>query len=122
MALTKKQMLETYAALMSERDLLRRYFWDSRMKLRPEACVTLPWYEFKIRFSVYSTKSASGGYIVTDEVQHGKVTMSNVEYWEEYRARVNALPFDGTETTNLMKPAVEKLRGMLARAEETVQS
>lgn len=114
--LTKKAKLETFDALQRRHDLLERYFWDSRNKLTPDAVVHEKAGKDHAKLSVYGTERGDGGYIVV-ELNPG---MPTVCYYDEWRSKVQALPFAG-EYTHMMKRAAETLRVKLYRAVLTAE-
>jgi hypothetical protein len=108
---TKKHKIESFDAMERERDLLQRYFWDSRAGVKPDAVSRQrnPDGDDKAKFSVYGTLLACGGYIV---IEFDPGTPS-IQYLDDFRQYAKGLPmYEGY--SGMVKRAEEELTRILA--------
>ncbi len=116
--MTKKGMIENFPRVESERDLLQRYFWDSRAARKPAVHVNLSipneGRKDRFTFSVYEPTAGHGGYIVIDQQPGG---MPVIHWWEQFAEDVRRMPYDGTDYTFMLKSAVEVLAREVRKAQ-----
>lgn len=111
--MTQKQKIQQFDTVARKRDLLERYFWDSRGgPLVADAKYSARVDDIKIRFAVYRVDAAHGGYIIIDQTVDKQDAGASIEYWESYCAKIDSLAH-GSDYTLTCKLAVEHLRGAI---------
>jgi hypothetical protein len=121
--LTKKAKLEQFDAMQRERDLLQRYFWDSREGVKPDAKARVRTNSGDVRmFAVYRVDAAHGGYIVLESSlryeTHGRPATRqfgtpSIRYWDEWQAETRGLTDYHSEYVQAARQAAEELRRTL---------
>lgn len=121
MKISKKQKLEQFDELKAERDLLQRYFWDSRSGVlyRPDAAVVVEADGVLITLSVYRFFAAHGGYVVIEQKAHcKKIGIPQIEWWEKFADMVLRAEDVSNKYIAAVRLGVEQLRVRLQRRPE----
>jgi len=118
--LTKKAKLEQFDELSRERDLLQRFFWDSREGVKPDAKTRIRTKSGDILlFTLYCTQAAHGGYIVLESQlryeAHGKpatrqLGTPSIQYWDDWQSETRGLTDYESEYVQAARQAAEELR------------